>query len=136
MERLKGIHENIRAILIEYGCVEYGDVIIDEICEVVGIRPTTAYYEDLERYARRCDITGKGMNEGWCWGDGHFYSKTYEDTIKELRKDYPEHGNLSDENLLEMKYEEGLLYWTDWYDEDLEEQGYFYDEEGKEFNKD
>ena len=45
---LKRKHESIRNILIEYGNVEYGDCIIDEICEVVGIPPTTVYYVEGE----------------------------------------------------------------------------------------
>jgi hypothetical protein len=41
---LKRKHESIRTILTKNGDVEYGDYIIDEICEVVGIPPTTVYY--------------------------------------------------------------------------------------------
>lgn len=43
---LKIKHEQIRDILIKYECVEYGDCIIDEICEVAGIPPTTIYYDE------------------------------------------------------------------------------------------
>lgn len=43
--------------------------------------------KNTEKYARKCDITGKGMNDGWCWGDGAFYTATKEDTLKECRKD-------------------------------------------------
>ena len=38
-------------------------------------------------WARQCDITGEGMNEGWIWGDGEFYTSTLELTLKECRKD-------------------------------------------------
>ena len=38
-------------------------------------------------WARRCSVTGKGMNEGWVWGDGVFYTKYLEDTLKECRND-------------------------------------------------
>jgi len=44
LDVLKRKHESIRTILIENGNVEYGDCIIDEICDVVGIPPTTVYY--------------------------------------------------------------------------------------------
>ena len=50
-EQIKGLkekHEAIRTVLMEYSCEEYGDCIIDEICEVVGILPTTVYYIDGE----------------------------------------------------------------------------------------
>jgi hypothetical protein len=73
----------------------------------------------MEKFARTCDVTKEGMNEGWCWGDGMFYTKYLEDTINELRKDYPENVDLSDDELLEWAVEEeDILYWTDWYDED------------------
>ncbi len=41
INKLKEIHESIRTILISKYSVEYGDCIIDEICNVVGIPPTT-----------------------------------------------------------------------------------------------
>ena len=43
-----------------------------------------------ERYARRCDITGKGMNEGWVWCDGAFYVKSIDDALAECVKDKDE----------------------------------------------
>ena len=48
VEELKVKHEAIRNILIDCGNEEYGDCIIDEICEAVGILPTTAYYVEGE----------------------------------------------------------------------------------------
>ncbi len=46
LKELENIHEKIRSVLIDYNCEEFGDCIIDEICEAVGIPPTTVYYED------------------------------------------------------------------------------------------
>ena len=46
LEDIKSIHEKIRNILIDYGNKEFGDCIIDEICKVVGIPPTTIYFEE------------------------------------------------------------------------------------------
>jgi len=40
------LHENIRNILIKYGNNEFGDCIIDDICNCVGISPTTIYYNE------------------------------------------------------------------------------------------
>ena len=73
-------------------------------------------------YARQCDITGEGMNEGWCWGDGLFYSKYEADTIKELRKDFKnETKDLTNDEVLDWAVEEEeLLYWTEWEEEDLQ----------------
>lgn len=48
VEELKVVHEKIRTVLIENGCKEFGDCIIDDICEAVGIEPTTVYYVDGE----------------------------------------------------------------------------------------
>lgn len=45
-KELKKIHEKIRKVLIKYESKEFGDCIIDEICEVVKIPPTTSYYEE------------------------------------------------------------------------------------------
>lgn len=39
------------------------------------------------KYARKCDVTGNGMNEGWCWGDGLFYTSTLQTTLSECRND-------------------------------------------------
>jgi hypothetical protein len=43
--------------------------------------------EKTVKYARRCDITGEGMNEGWVWCDGAFYSKYLKDTMTECVND-------------------------------------------------
>ena len=48
IEELKNKHEEIRTVLIDNDCKEYGDCIIDEICEAVGILPTTVYYIEGE----------------------------------------------------------------------------------------
>jgi hypothetical protein len=32
--------------IIKYNNTEFGDCIIDEICNIVGILPTTTYYEE------------------------------------------------------------------------------------------
>ena len=39
------------------------------------------------KYARKCDITNKGMNDGWVWGDGIFYTSTKELTLKQCLED-------------------------------------------------
>ena len=97
-----------------------------------------------ERYARKCDVTGKGMNEGWCWGDGSFYTSTLEVTIKELRSDindgaydFDEFGKetllkMSDDELMTYAYDNDVFYWTEWYSEELEEGDTYFDEEGNE----
>lgn len=94
----------------------------------------------MKKYARKCDVTGKGMNEGWVWGDGAYYTSTKEMTIKRLKEkvkdgvlhledDFTEEEiiNISDEELLEWAFDEELLFWTQW---DPEEDDTYYDKDG------
>ena len=75
------------------------------------------------KYARACDITGEGMNEGYCIRDGHMYIKYEVDLIKHIR-DAEKEGNseytddMTDEFLLNDYYNAGYYYKTDWEDED------------------
>ena len=41
----KEIHEKLREVLISYNCEEYGDCIIDEICDLLSF-PNTNNFED------------------------------------------------------------------------------------------
>ena len=78
------------------------------------------------KYARACDITGEGMNDGFCIQDGLMYIKYEKDMIKHLRvveeEGYDgigeERGQLSDEFLLKDYYDSGYYYYTEWEDED------------------
>ena len=72
-------------------------------------------------YARQCDITGEGMNEGYCIQDGHIYIKYVEDMIKHLREvdtflnDKESHiSNMTDEELLNEYYNSDYYYLTEW----------------------
>jgi hypothetical protein len=78
-------------------------------------------------FARRCDVTGNGMNEGYCIGDGEMYIEKESDMIAHLRSlDWVDaDGNLStdiesDEELLEFFYNEEYYYHTAWEDDELE----------------
>ena len=75
-------------------------------------------------FARQCDITKEGMNEGYCIQDGLMYIKYDKDMIKHLRevekegnleydKDVSE-GRLTDEFLLNDYYNADYYYWTEW----------------------
>lgn len=46
-EKAKKTHGELREILIKYGCQEYGDCIIDEICWLFG-HPTTIDTDEEE----------------------------------------------------------------------------------------
>jgi aminopeptidase-like protein len=47
-KRLKNKHENLRNILIKSGSKEYGDEILDEICNLFEYPPTWIYYKEGE----------------------------------------------------------------------------------------
>lgn len=87
----------------------------------------------MERFARCCDITGKGMNQGWVVGPMELYIADEESLIVELRKvdDVPD--GLSDDELREYLYDEDYFYYTEWEAEyEIKDQGYYYTEDGKE----
>lgn len=98
----------------------------------------------MKKFARRCDVTGEPMNEGWCWGEGMFYTATEESTITELRSDvkdgaydFDELGSeallsMSDDELMQYAYDNEVFYWTEWYSDEIEEQGFYYTENGEE----
>lgn len=62
------------------------------------------------KYARRCSITGEGMNEGWVFGDGEEYAKYEQDAVNLLKEYWYES--------LEDAYKNNAVYWTSWEDED------------------
>ena len=64
------------------------------------------------KYARKCSITGEGMNEGWLQGDGERYFKYEKDVIEWLKGWYG--IDLNDDELLENAVEEDILFWTEW----------------------
>ena len=71
-------------------------------------------------YARQCDITGEGMNEGYCIQDGLMYIKYEKDMIKHLRELNVELSLRTplDEELLNVYYYDDYYYWTEWECED------------------
>ena len=85
------------------------------------------------KYARKCNVTGNGMNEGFCIKNGEMYIKYEKDLIKHLRdvekkanleydKDISE-GRLTDDFLLSDYYECGYYFWTEWEcDDDIQYQ--------------
>lgn len=67
-KKLKEVHEKIRTILMDNGSKEYGDCIIDEICEAVSIPPTTVYYEEMTKIEEaKKTLTEAGYYTGNLW---------------------------------------------------------------------
>jgi hypothetical protein len=82
----------------------------------------------MEKFARKCDATGRGMNEGYVVGAGdlHFSKKQY--LIKWL-KDVAKEESLefeSDELMMEHYSEEEFYYYTEWEETD---DDVYYDED-------
>ena len=100
----------------------------------------------MEKYMQRCDVTNRGMNEGWVWFDGTFYTSTKEITIAELRSDikdgaydFNEVGAdkllaMTDDELLQYAYDQDVLYYTEWEEEPSEDIcDCYYDADGNEY---
>lgn len=80
------------------------------------------------KWARVDTATGKGMNEGFCVGDGDAYFVNKADLVKYLREELKvdENNELSDEFILEEAYAEDEYYYTEW---DVEDSDYYYEEQ-------
>lgn len=71
--------------------------------------------ENNVKYARKCSVTGEGMNEGYVWRDAEMYFKYEKDLIRHIRSLGDEEFNkASDKFLLKESYNEGECYWTQW----------------------
>ena len=83
----------------------------------------------MEKFARRCDATGRGMNEGYVVGEGELYFSEEKYLIDWLRS-RGGMDNLSDEFILNEAYELDEYYYTEWagVDDDV-----YYDAEGNEY---
>lgn len=95
----------------------------------------------MEKFARRCDATGKGINDGYVVE--HFDILLHFESVDELLKhlkslDWEDiDGNKSkdcesDDDLLEYFYNEEYYYYTEWDETDIDDC--YYDAEGNEFN--
>ena len=97
----------------------------------------------MEKFVRRCDATGRGMNEGYVVGDGEMYFSEKEHLLEHLKKINNWCGVnvksllsdvFSDDELLEYFYEQEYYYYTEW-DEEINENNYdcYYDADGNEY---
>jgi len=64
-------------------------------------------WHNMEKYARKCDITGEGMNEGWVADNGVMYFANEEDALQWcVECGYKD---------IQEAYDDEAIYWTDWY---------------------
>ncbi len=78
--------------------------------------PLPEPFEEGEKVARKCSVTGEGMNEGWVTDSGSEYFKYEEDALAWCNT----HGY----NSVNEAYENDFIYWTEWYDENCEDYQY------------
>ena len=81
----------------------------------------------MEIFARVDSKTGKGINEGFCFGDGDAYFARKKHAKKYAKKQ----GYAT----LKESYKDKNHYWTTWYDTIDEENDTWYDADGKEHQK-
>ncbi len=78
---------------------------------------------ESKKFARQCDITKKGMNEGFYVND-EIYIKNEVDLINWLRErnfitaDGSVANDFNDEDLKEWAYNDEIYYFTEWDDEE------------------
>lgn len=90
----------------------------------------------MEKFARKCDATGEGMNEGWYINNKYF--KYQEDTDKEAQtipnEESSEDVNYKDFDELYNSFDDedsnDFCYWTTW---EIEEGEEYFDEEGNSY---
>jgi hypothetical protein len=84
----------------------------------------------MQKFARKCDATGVGMNEGYCWMGGEEYYATEEALITRINKYLEETGEtpiLDGRTLLDWAHEEELYHFTEWGKDDMEDGFYLSD---------
>jgi hypothetical protein len=87
------------------------------------------------KFARRCDITGEGMNEGWVINDHEKFGLRYYKHEADVLAYAKERGYDSLEALYEACEESGELdefYYTEWDELDDDEWYVSYYEDGRE----
>ena len=87
----------------------------------------------MERFARKCSISGVGMNQGWIWFSDLFYTSSEDITLNELiERDWYPDNEIGE--YLELAYNDNEIHFTEWEDDDIIEQGFYYTSDGKKIN--
>jgi hypothetical protein len=100
----------------------------DELWDTTGL----VFYaiegkQSPRKWARIDTATGKGMNEGFCVGDGDAYFEEEADLINYLRgQNVDGNKELSDDFILAEAYALEEYYYTEW---DVEDSDYYYEEQ-------
>ena len=98
----------------ERAIVAHAEAIQRKTDNLLDSQPVGQY---LKKFARRCDATGKGMNEGYVVADGELYFSEEKYLVEWLRSRGGMEG-LTDEYILDEAYGLEEYYYTEWEDED------------------
>lgn len=80
---------------------------------------------DTEKFARRCDVTGKGMNDGYCINDGEKYIAEHFAMLQHITDE-------TEYNTIEEAHKDDYYYWTEW---EIEEGENYFDADGNEYDE-
>jgi hypothetical protein len=82
------------------------------------------YFEEIACeetvYVRKCDVTGKGMNQGWLFGDAYYVAGESDALAYCIENGY---------SSIQEAYDDDFGYYTEWSDEDAWE-GELFDKNG------
>ncbi len=81
--------------------------------------------ETSEKFARKCDATGKGMNSGYCINGGEKYIAEHLAMLQHITDE-------TDYSSIEEAYEDGYYCFTEW---KIEENENYFDADGNEYNE-
>jgi len=94
----------------------------------------------MEKFARKCDVTGLGMNEGWYneGSTGNCYFREEADVLNHIRECLKEDTelckdlnidllNVTNDRLFDVSYNHLGIYWTEW---DADDEDEYYNEAG------
>lgn len=113
IDRLQGHYGRQAQVLIDAGYLTASGSVVPEALDKAGIEPATPAF----RFARRCDITGEGMNSGWVINGGDYHIK-HESAALMFAKG---HGWASIQELHD--HDPDNFYYTEW--EELDEDGWY-----------
>ena len=76
------------------------------------------------RFAKKCDVTGDPFNAGYCILDGQMDIKSDLQFLKHITEE-------TEYDSIDEAYDDEYYYWSEWDEDYIDEQGYYYNEKGE-----
>jgi hypothetical protein len=97
--------------------LSFNPIQIDILRDTIYRRYAFLYSDDSKFFARKCDITGALMNEGWVvFDDVYVASELALCNYLRIHSEEPEvDAQLTDDQLRDKYYENGSFFYTDWH---------------------